>query len=92
MPASLSGCCSSGRDFAPHFLQMVPRGSTLVLHSCFTSIRLHRGLVRDRKLVINEVEAETVRHIFCSYLELIQAGVAASTTKWANREAPERPE
>ena len=44
IPASLSGCCSSGRDFAPHFLQTVPRGSALVLHSCFTSIRLHRGL------------------------------------------------
>jgi len=43
-PASLSGCCSSGREFAPHFLQTVPRGSALVLHSCFTSIRLHRGL------------------------------------------------
>ena len=43
-PASLSGCCSSGRDFAPHFLQTVPRGSALVFHSCFTSIRLHRGL------------------------------------------------
>jgi hypothetical protein len=42
--ASLSGCCSSGREFAPHFLQTVPRGSALVLHSCFTSIRLHRGL------------------------------------------------
>ena len=42
--ASLSGCCSSGRDFVPHFLQTVPRGSALVLHSCFTSIRLHRGL------------------------------------------------
>jgi hypothetical protein len=43
-PASLSDCCSSGRDFAPHFLQTVPRGSALVFHSCFTSIRLHRGL------------------------------------------------
>ena len=42
--ASLSGCCSSGREFAPHFLQTVPRGSALALHSCFTSIRLHRGL------------------------------------------------
>src|SRR5208337_615544 len=44
LTASISGCCSSGRDFAPHFLQTVPRGSALVLHSCFTSIRLHRGL------------------------------------------------
>jgi hypothetical protein len=44
MTASLSGCCSSGRDFAPHFLQTVPRGPALVLSSCFTSIRLHRGL------------------------------------------------
>jgi len=43
-PASLSDCCSSGRDFVPHFLQTVPRGSALVFHSCFTSIRLHRGL------------------------------------------------
>src|SRR4029079_14188895 len=40
----VSGCCSSGRDFAPRFLQTVPRGSALALHSCFTSIRLHRGL------------------------------------------------
>ncbi len=40
----ISGCCSSGRDFAPRFLQTVPRGSALALHSCFTSIRLHRGL------------------------------------------------
>ena len=34
----------SGRDFVPRFLQTVPRGSALALHSCFTSIRLHRGL------------------------------------------------
>jgi len=40
----VSGCCSSGRDFAPRFLQTVPRSSALALHSCFTSIRLHRGL------------------------------------------------
>ena len=40
----ISGCCSSDRDFAPRFLQTVPRGSALALHSCFTSIRLHRGL------------------------------------------------
>ena len=39
-----SDSCSSGRDFAPRFLQTVPRGSALALHSCFTSIRLHRGL------------------------------------------------
>src|SRR4051794_27704707 len=42
--AFISGCCSSGRDFVPRFLQTVPRGSALALHSCFTSIRLHRGL------------------------------------------------
>src|SRR3954468_23492538 len=40
----ISGFCSSGRDFAPRFLQTVPRGSALALRSCFTSIRLHRGL------------------------------------------------
>src|SRR5208337_1781292 len=40
----VSGCCSSGRDFVPRFLQTVPRSSALALHSCFTSIRLHRGL------------------------------------------------
>src|SRR4051794_33792259 len=40
----ISGFCSSGRDFVPRFLQTVPRGSALALHSCFTSIRLHRGL------------------------------------------------
>src|SRR5215831_9571251 len=40
----VSGFCSSGRDFAPRFLQTVPRGSALALHSCFTSIRLHGGL------------------------------------------------
>ena len=43
-PASVSDFCSSGCDFAPRFLQTVPRGSALALHSCFTSIRLHRGL------------------------------------------------
>src|SRR4051794_30294943 len=40
----ISGFCSSGRDFVPRFLRTVPRGSALALHSCFTSIRLHRGL------------------------------------------------
>ena len=40
----ISGCCSSDRDFVPRFLQTVPRGSALALHSCFTSIRLHRAL------------------------------------------------
>ena len=39
-----SGSCSSGRDFAPRFLQTVPRGSALALRSYFTSIRLYGGL------------------------------------------------
>src|SRR4051795_12031808 len=43
-PCLVSGFCSSGRDFAPRFLQTVPRGPALALRSCFTSIRLHRGL------------------------------------------------
>ena len=40
----MSGFCSSGRGFAPHFLQTPPRDDALVLHSSFTSIRLDRGL------------------------------------------------
>src|SRR4029453_12716780 len=39
-----SDSCSSGRDFAPRFLQTVPRGSALALRSYFTSIRLYGGL------------------------------------------------
>jgi DNA invertase Pin-like site-specific DNA recombinase len=39
--------------------------------------------VKDRKLVVNEAEAETVRHIFARYLELkavreLQEGIAAA--------------
>src|SRR4051812_5150227 len=40
----LSGFCSSGRGFAPRFLQTPPRGDALALRSHFTSIRLCRGL------------------------------------------------
>ena len=43
-PASVSGSCSSDRDFAPRFLQTIPRETALALRSCFTSTRLHRGL------------------------------------------------
>src|SRR3982751_3627191 len=40
----ISGFCSSGRGFAPRFLQTPPRGDALALRSHFTSIRLCRGL------------------------------------------------
>src|SRR4051812_37938028 len=40
----VSGFCSSGRGFAPRFLQTPPRGDALALRSHFTSIRLCRGL------------------------------------------------
>ena len=40
----VSGFCSSGRGFAPRFLQTSPRGDALALRSHFTSIRLCRGL------------------------------------------------
>ena len=40
----ISDFCSSGRGFAPRFLQTPPRGDALALRSHFTSIRLCRGL------------------------------------------------
>src|SRR5215831_18313844 len=40
----VSDFCSSGRGFAPHFLQTPPRDDALVLRWSFTSIRLDRRL------------------------------------------------
>jgi hypothetical protein len=42
--ASLFGSCSSGRGFAPRFLQTLPRSNALALRQPFAAIRLGKGL------------------------------------------------
>src|SRR3954468_16902463 len=78
----ISGFCSSGRDFAPRFLQTVPRGSALALRSCFTSIRLHRGL-----------SPLTVTHIFLLWAKdlLSLADLAASDSRARERTCSMKP-
>jgi cold shock protein len=75
----LQPCCSSGRDFAPHFLQTVPRGSALVLHSSFTSIRLHRGL--------SPPSSHLILRVGCRKMIELQEGeteMPTGTVKWFN--------